>query len=123
MCSSDLVNNALNGLNNRDFYCPGSLLNVRLRPGSPLGYGLPSEFAVWMEGAAAWSADDGVLRYPESQILASGWLLGERYLANKSALLDIPSGKGRVILFGFRPQYRAQSYLTFKLLFNALLAR
>ena len=92
-------------------------------PGSPLGYGLPSEFAVWMEGAAAWSADDGVLRYPESQILASGWLLGERYLANKSALLDIPSGKGRVILFGFRPQYRAQSYLTFKLLFNALLAR
>jgi hypothetical protein len=115
--------NVLNGVSNRDFYCPGSLLNVELRAGHPLGYGLPASFPIWMESSPAWEADGGVASYPAADILASGWLLGERYLPGKSALLDVPVGRGRAILFGFRPQYRAQSYQTFKLLFNALLYR
>jgi hypothetical protein len=115
--------NLLQSVPSRDFYCPGSLLNVRLADGSPLGYGMPKEFAIWMEGSPAWESEFGVIKYAESGVLASGWLLGESFIAGKSAVLDIPMGKGRAILFGMRPQYRAQSYLTFKILFNALLYR
>lgn len=115
--------NLLEGVSSRDFYSPGSLLNVKMSPSHPLGFGLPEEFTVWMEGSPAWDSEHGVVKYAPSNVLASGWLLGERYIAGKSAVLDIPIGQGRAILFGIRPQYRAQSYLTFKMLFNAFLYR
>jgi hypothetical protein len=113
---------ATSGLSNTQFYSPGSLLNVSVDQPSPLTLGLPLDFTVWSEGSPAWEVKTGsVLRYPAAKVLASGWLLGEPVLASKSALVDVKTGQGHVLLFGFRPQYRAQSYLTFKLLFNALI--
>ncbi|HBY64382.1 MAG TPA: hypothetical protein DEH78_31565 [Solibacterales bacterium] len=107
------------GLGNREYYVPGSLLRVKLDPESPLSRGLPEEIAIWNEQSPAWEAP-GPVRYLDANLLASGWLLGEKHLANRTALLDLPFGEGRVILFGLRPQYRAQSYQAFKLFFNAL---
>jgi hypothetical protein len=113
--------NVLDGVPNRDFYAPGSLLNVTLESGSPLTLGLPREIAIWSEHSPAWEAGEGaVARYPDAQILASGWLLGEKLLAGRAALVDARVGQGHVILFGMRPQYRGQSYQAFKLFFNAL---
>jgi hypothetical protein len=62
-----------------------------------------------------------ILSYPEKQIMESGWLTGEEHLSRKAAMVEAIKGKGRVILYGFQPQMRAQSDATFKLLFNALL--
>jgi len=111
----------LSGVSDREFYSPGSLLNVQLDRQSPLSYGLPESIAIWSEGSPAWETQEKtVARYPDAGILASGWLLGEPVIARRSALVDAKLGSGHVILFGMRPQYRAQSYLTFKLFFNAL---
>jgi len=117
--------NVLNGVATRDFYSPGSLLNVSLNPKSPLAYGMPVQITLWSEQSPAWEAPDEevVARYPSDHVLASGWLLGEKYLTGKAALLDVPVGRGRIVLFGMRPQYRGQSYQNFKLLFNALVYR
>jgi hypothetical protein len=116
------VKNVLKGVESKDFYSPGSLLNVKLDTRSRLAYGMPADITLWSEGSSAWDApaNETIARYPDKGVLASGWLLGEKYVAGKAALLDIPTGSGHVILFGMRPQYRGQSYQDFKLLFNAL---
>jgi hypothetical protein len=114
--------NVVSGVPDRDFYVPGSLLNVKLATGHPLTLGLPEDIAIWCERSPAWETEETtVARYPQAKLLASGWLLGEKLIAGRSALVDAKLGQGHVVLFGMRPQYRAQSYLTFKLFFNALL--
>jgi len=103
------------------YYCPGSLLNMRVDTHSPLAYGVPAEIAGWIEHSPAWETQLPVVaRYPESGVLASGWLVGEKVIAGRAAVVDAPLGAGHAVLFGMRPQYRAQSYLTFKMFFNAL---
>ena len=115
--------NVLRGVATKDFYSPGSLLNVTLDLKGPLAYGMPERITLWSEQSPTWDTDAGVVaKYPASGVLASGWLLGEKFLVGKAALLDVPMGAGHLILFGMRPQYRGQSYQNFKLLFNALVA-
>ena len=118
------VKNALSGVSNREFYAPGSLLNARLER-HPLTLGLPEEIAIWFENSPAFEAPPGsrdraVAVYPDAGILASGWLLGEKHLVRRAAIVDVPTGSGHILLFGMRPQYRAQSYQAFKLFFNSL---
>ena len=53
-------------------------------------------------------------------VLRSGWLRGEEKIKDKIALAEVTMGKGRVVLFGFRPQHRGQTWGTFPFIWNAI---
>jgi hypothetical protein len=120
--------NVLQNVANKDFYGPGSILRVDVNTANPLAWGMERDAAIWFEHSPAFAPvfDRGagdvvnVATYPDGNPLMSGWLLGDQLLQGHSALVDAPLGQGHVVMFGFRPQYRGQSYGTFKLLFNAL---
>jgi hypothetical protein len=105
-----------------EFYGPGSILATRVDGGSPLTHGLEPETPVWFEQSPAFEVRRGrvALSYPHQDVLRSGWLLGGERLQGKAALVETRVGEGRVVLFGFRPQYRAQSWATYIVLLNAI---
>jgi hypothetical protein len=61
-----------------------------------------------------------VAKYPGENPLMSGWIFGASLLRHKSTIVEVPYGKGKIILMGFPVQFRAQPYGTFKLLLNAI---
>jgi hypothetical protein len=119
------IRDVVQGLDQKTFYCPGSVLKIGVDPNAPAAFGMAPEAAAFFADSRGFEIDDpsvvSVAHYaPAGELLMSGWLLGADKLAGRHALLDVPYGKGRVLLFGFRPQFRAQPHGTFKLLFNAL---
>ena len=121
------VKDVTKGLPRKDFYIPGSILRISLDTNHPIAKGMPKESIAWFEDSPAFEVKDMtnariIARYPAKteDILLSGWALGAEKLAGKAALVEFAVGKGKIILFGFRPQYRGQSLATFPLLFNAI---
>jgi hypothetical protein len=122
------VKNALEGLGRERFSCPGSLLRVLVDRHHPVAYGMASEATAVFENNSAFESAPGfsytnlkvIARYPGSDLLQSGWMRGEEHLHDRIAAAEASYRKGRVVLIGFRPQFRAQPHNTFKLLFNAI---
>jgi hypothetical protein len=119
------VRNAVAGLPPASFYVPGSILRATFTPSHPLAQGVGESTAVWFSDASrAFEVTDPAItvvgRYAEGNPAMSGWILGPQQLAGKPALLEARVGQGSVVLFGFQPNYRAQSVATWPLLFNAL---
>ena len=102
---------------------PGSILRAAVAaPEHPLAHGLDASASIWFEASPAFEVARGtaVLRYDDDGPLLSGYLAGGERLRGLAALVDAPMGRGRVVLFGFRPQYRAQSWATYVPFLNAL---
>jgi hypothetical protein len=130
------LRNVVAGLARTLFYVPGSILRLELDTTHSIANGMPKESIAWAEDSPAFeviqnsnssvpAANVHIIGwYPrDKDPLLSGWLLGADRIKGKAALVEVTMGKGRIILFGFRPQYRAQSLATYPLFFNALSSR
>jgi len=124
------VRNVLEGVPDDDFYAPGSIFRLELDTAHAVAKGTPAHSIAWFENGPAFEVVDSTAvrvigRYPTDpdKVLLSGWVLHPDRVAGRAALLEVHLGSGRVILFGFRPQYRGQSLATYPLLLNSLQLR
>jgi hypothetical protein len=90
--------------------------------------GMPDRAKVFFDRSPIFETLDGfegdtLARYDDAiSPLLSGYLLGHEQVRGRAAALDVRHGNGRVLLIGFRPQWRGQPWGTFRIVFNALLA-
>jgi hypothetical protein len=114
------------------FYCPGSILRITVDSQDPIALGMPREAFAFSTGGQAFEITllpefnkgdrevHTIARYANSNLLASGWVSGQRAVLGRPILVEARHGQGSVLLFGFRPQFRGQTFGTFKFVLNAV---
>ncbi len=122
------VTNVVKGADADKFFCSGALLQVSLGQPSRATAGIAAEPIVMFWRGPVFQPKRGfkgnvLASYaPTGNPLRSGVLLHPEAIQGKAAALEVEYGKGRIFLYGFRPQWRGQSHGTYKLLFNVLYA-
>ena len=137
------LRNAIQNVSEDKFVIPGSPVRAKVNTQSALGWGMQNEAAAEFLRSFAFdisqqrkTAEGGVedtkdapapdveiiVNYAEDNLIMSGWGIGaEKYIGGKPAMVRVPLGKGQIILFAFRPQFRAETPNTYKLIFNSIL--
>ncbi len=122
--------NILEKVGQDKFYCPGSILRLNINPDDPIGWGMEKDNILFFSHSPAFRTsmpvNGNIKRRVVSRFsntgphLISGYLKGEKYLNRAVASMVFDYYKGNVIVFGGRIQHRAQTFGTFKLLFNSI---
>ena len=121
------VKNVVGPLRSESFFLRGSVVQVTADTTHPIMAGMPQQAAVFVDNPPVFDTLDGfrgrvLARYAATgSPLLSGYLIGDRHLQGRAAALDVQVGEGRVVLLGFRPEWRGQPFGTFRVLFNAAL--
>ena len=121
------VKNVIEGAKSSTFFCSGALVRVNTEhPDLPANYGEPDSPVVMFQSGPAFEPLPGfkgaVLAEYSKQTnpLESGLLLHPEAIEGKAAAVELEYGRGRIVLYGFKPQFRGQSHATYKYLFNEL---
>lgn len=121
------VKNVLEGVANDKFFCAGALLKIEKSRGEqPVNFGVPDSPVIMFERGPAFDLLPGfkgavLARYPREQDpLESGMIIHSEMLHDKIAALEVSYGRGRILLYGFKPQHRGQAHGTYRYMFNAL---
>jgi hypothetical protein len=111
------------------FYIPGSVLRVKVDTSLSSAWGMESKTDVIFDSSPVFRITPvGVSQmkikpiawFDSSQTLRSGWAWGQEYLQDGVAAFEASVGKGKLFAFGPEITFRAQTYSTFKLIFNQL---
>ncbi|HEU0184999.1 MAG TPA: M14 family zinc carboxypeptidase [Blastocatellia bacterium] len=112
------------------FYAPGPVVEAEiLQPSHPIFYGyaqktVPVRYAngPLLTVPEPDREQQVLMRFPGSdKSVLSGLMRGVAEIRNRPAIVDVPTGKGRVILFATNPCYRWQNHGEFAMLFNSIL--
>ena len=122
------VRNLKEGLTRDQHFAPGAIVKIQVDRTHPVAYGMPAETTGFYNNSPFFALTEGfasqrvavVARYPNANLVASGWLKGEDLMSGRAAVVVVETDPGRVVLFGLRPQHRAQTHATFPMLFNSL---
>jgi hypothetical protein len=119
-------NGEARALDTKAFFIPGSILRAQVDNHQPLAYGLPAEIDIFFNRSPSFTPAAGqgsatpISWFQGRDLLRSGWAVGQEQLAGTIAVADINVGRGKLFVMGPEVVQRAQSYGTFKFLFNAL---
>jgi hypothetical protein len=111
------------------FYAPGPIVQMTVsRPAHPIFYGYTERTMPvrWASGPLLRVPANGrrwvLAQFPggEDSVL-SGLMKGAQEIRNRPAIVDVPTGLGRVVLFATNPAYRWQNLGEFNMLANAIL--
>jgi len=122
--------NVIKDVKQDKFYCPGSLLKLKINSNDPIGWGMSKEGFIFFPHSPAFRTKPPLLKSINRKIIAgfdhtpphllSGYIKGEKLLNRTVMIIRFNYHRGHVIVLGGRVQHRAQTYGTFKFLFNSL---
>jgi len=115
----------------REYYIPGSVLQVAVDPTRPAARGLDEHLDLYFsdgrwDNAPVFEVAEGqsrvrkLLWFDSDAPLRSGWALGQELLKGGVLAADAEVGAGRLTFFGTDISFRSQTHGAFRLLFNSL---
>lgn len=113
----------------KNFYAPGPIVKAKvLQPKSPIFYGytdqvMPVRWATNQLFSVPGTAKNRVLmEFPGGkEAVMSGFMKGAAEVKNRPAIINMPEGQGRVLMFATNPVWRWQNLGEFRMLYNAML--
>ena len=119
----------LTPLSSDKFYIPGSILRVAVDSAQTSGWGMAARADVFFDSSpvfrlmpetAGQRKVTPIAWFDSALPLRSGWAFGQEYLQDGVVAFEAKVGSGKIFAFGPEITFRAQTYNTFKLLFNEL---
>lgn len=126
---TEIVDGVEKKLPREKYYTPGSILQMTVDNTQAPTSGLNNLTDVYFDNSPVFKLNPDAVTsgkikplgwFASDKILRSGWSWGETYLKNGVTAFEASIGKGKLFVFGPEITFRAQSWGTFKMLFNQL---